>query len=1125
MAFFCGISCTIVLLFSLSFDGVTCSDGLFKHKLTTMHLSLPSFTCTYAHVKYVGKKITYYQASSCTATFQAKLIECGDVHPNPGPQTNMDIQDSQGSIQSQSVVNSKRIRYDTNQLLSFRSRRFRVDPVVWLTLSNLGICKGRTKRVRKGGRCRRRRLQEQPCRSEEHSGDPVRFALWNARSLKNKTHMISDFISNDHIDIVTITETWLTGDDRDNYPLAQLTSALKDFDWHHKPRLDRVGGGVGLCIRKSFRVKIYEASPNFTSFEHLHVLLTAHQQVPTRVIIVYRPQRTATGDSTEQLFLREFSVLMEQLISTPHQLLIVGDFNYHVNSVSDVNSRNFLALLSAFNLQQHVSFPTHRAGHTLDLILTRASDSFVSDLGSTSSLPSDHVAITCSLNIRKPPPLKLEIKTRKIHAIDVEAFRSDILDSDLYTSPSQDLHERVDQFCTTLSSLLNHHAPEVTRTVTCRPDTPWYTDELRELKQKLRSLERKAASPHALEIVRQTYKKALHHYSNQLTSAKRTYHCSQLKGCSSRELFRKVDHLLRPQSSKTFPSNDGFKISLSERFLKYFTEKVQSITEELQSSVTGNVRKFPEEHATSSFSQFRSVTEDEVAKFISTSSSTTCELDPIPTSFMKKCICELLPIITQVINDSFMIGSFPEPFKHANIMPRLKSSTADVQSLKNYRPIANLMYFGKLLEKIAASQLQQYLSTHSLHARSQSGYRPFHSVETALLKVTNDILLSLDKGEEVILVLLDFSSAFDLIKHNILSSRLKSRFGINGQALKWIESYLSRRTHTVVIGNERSSKQVISQGVPQGSVLGPILFTLYTSPLENIIDKHTIHKMFYADDTQLYIAFKRNNIIDVTTEISNCVKTVKEWSRINGLKLNDIKTEFLHGSSRHRLTNPISTLDLDGTVVHASNMCKNLGVTFDDKFTFENFVSHKCRSASYGLYKIGKIRDFLDKATTERLIHAFVMCHFDFCNSLLFGLPSHQIQRLQLIQNSAARLVTRTKKHTSITPILMNLHWLPIQSRIQYKILLFAYQCFHQFGPAYLVDLLTKYKPERTLRSSNKSLFHVPQTTTRSYGERSFSYAAPVLWNKLPEHVRFIDSYEKFKISLKTHLFSTSYNL
>ena len=412
------------------------------------------------------------------------------------------------------------------------------------------------------------------------------------------------------------------------------------------------------------------------------------------------------------------------------------------------------------------------------------------------------------------------------------------------------------------------------------------------------------------------------------------------------------------------------------------------------------------------------------------------------------------------------------------------------------------------------------MSTFGLYAKSQSGYRAFHSVETALVRVTNDILLSLDKGEEVILVLLDFSSAFDTIKHDILLERLRLRFGIGGKAIKWIESYLFRRTQTVVIGNERSSSQTISQGVPQGSVLGPILFTLYTSPLEDIINTHNVHKMFYADDTQLYITFTRNDHVDVAAEISNCVRSVKEWSQVNGLKLNNTKTEFLHVSLRHRSTNPILTLNLDGTLVHAAKTCRNLGVTFDNKFTFENFVSQKCRSASFGLYKIRKIRNFLDRTTTERLIHAFVMCHFDFCNSLLFGLPSRQIKKLQLIQNSAARLVTRTKKHESISPVLRNLHWLPIQSRIQFKILLLTYQCFHNFAPLYLTELLTPYKPERTLRSCKKSLLCIPQVITKSYGERSFSHSASILWNNLPYQLRNTQKYTEFRTNLKTYLFN-----
>ena len=241
------------------------------------------------------------------------------------------------------------------------------------------------------------------------------------------------------------------------------------------------------------------------------------------------------------------------------------------------------------------------------------------------------------------------------------------------------LHERVDKFNPILSSLLDKHAPEVTRTVRYRPDSPWYTDELRELKQQLRTLERKAASPRALEIDRQIYKKASHHYSNQLTSAKRTYHRKQLKDCSSRELFRKVDHLLRPQSSKTSPSNDGSEISLPERFSKYFAEKVSLSLRNCSNQCSGvpsfGVDKALVGHSIAlpllcllqtmvlvtvesflkNLQLHNSANSDQWLEMRLQSSSLlllqqhASSLDPIPTSFMKKCIGELLPYMTRVI--------------------------------------------------------------------------------------------------------------------------------------------------------------------------------------------------------------------------------------------------------------------------------------------------------------------------------------------------------------------------------------------------------------------------------------------------------------------------------------------
>jgi len=255
-------------------------------------------------------------------------------------------------------------------------------------------------------------------------------------------------------------------------------------------------------------------------------------------------------------------------------------------------------------------------------------------------------------------------------------------------------------------------------------------------------------------------------------------------------------------------------------------------------------------------------------------------------------------------------------------------------------------------------------------------------------------------------------------------------------------------------------------------------------------------------------------------KVEQCIQEVKEWSRLNGLKLNSNKTEVLHISSRFRLYTPFPNIEIDGTQVIPVKKAKNLGVIIDNQFTLQDYVSSKCRSATFALYKINKIRPYIDKETTERLVHAFVMYYIDYCNSLVYGLPDTQLQKLQVIQNSAARLITRTKKHESISHIVRALHWLPIRSRIAFKILLLTYQCFNELAPSYLTELLVKYNPVRRLRSAQQDLYIVPNISTNFYGKRSFQHAASALWNDIPYHIKHSSSLNTFKSSLKTHLFN-----
>ena len=188
----------------------------------------------------------------------------------------------------------------------------------------------------------------------------------------------------------------------------------------------------------------------------------------------------------------------------------------------------------------------------------------------------------------------------------------------------------------------------------------------------------------------------------------------------------------------------------------------------------------------------------------------------------------------------------------------------------------------------------------------------------------------------------------------------------------------------------------------------------------------------------------------------------------------------------------------------------------------EKHVNNVCRAASFALHKLGQIRKYLDKHTTEKLVHAFVTCRLDNCNSLFYGLPDKLIAKLQRTQNSAARLVTLTKSRDHISPILRDLHWLPVKSRIMYKILLLTYKCIHGCAPLYLQELIQMYKPTRKLRSSSKQLLVQSSSSTKTYGLRAFQHSSAELWNKLPNHIKNAKTLVQFKTSLKTYLFNVS---
>ena len=243
------------------------------------------------------------------------------------------------------------------------------------------------------------------------------------------------------------------------------------------------------------------------------------------------------------------------------------------------------------------------------------------------------------------------------------------------------------------------------------------------------------------------------------------------------------------------------------------------------------------------------------------------------------------------------------------------------------------------------------------------------------------------------------------------------------------------------------------------------------------------------------------------------------WATVNKLKINYSKTQVIHITPRHREYQPFPPLRIGNSLIQPVNSARNLGVTVDHHLDLKSHIRNMCQSGWYGIHKIGQLRKYLDQDSAEKLAHAFVTSRLDFCNSLLAGLPSSELGKLQHIQNAAARIVTRTKPRQHITPVLHNLHWLPVSARISFKVLLIMFKILKGDSPAYLQNLVRPYVPVRNLRSSTQNLFSQPRIRTKTYGERAFSWLGPSLWNALPEDVRNSPSINSFKRKLKTHLF------
>jgi hypothetical protein len=642
------------------------------------------------------------------------------------------------------------------------------------------------------------------------------------------------------LDLVAVTESWLTPDSGDEVLRGVCPEGYLSL---HRPRLDRRGGGLALIYRSTIRPHIIDIPFIPTAFESLACSFSINSST-ILLVLIYRPP-----NSSHVSFLVEFGQFLDHLINVRGNLLIVGDFNIHVDDRDSTFAEDFSSVLVSHDLVQHVKEATHIDNHTLDLVISRSnlvSRCYASDL------ISDHFAVHWSIKAHRPLRPRKWVSFRNLKAIDTLSFEEDLLALPVITEAADNLEDLLTQYNEGLSSVLHKHAPLIKRRTTIRPENPWASSEIFEIRRRVRKQERRWRRTR-LEIDKQLLQKYLCDLKRSISNAKTNFLESKITECGEHSsLVKIVDSFLDKKSGLPLPKHKSLPLLL-EDFGKFFGTKIKDLLCTLPT--TTNLTTKVAAHV-SSMNVFHQVSVNDVYTLMCSSKSKSTSLDPMPTFLVKRFARILAVPIASIINMSIANSSVPAVLKLAHVTPLLKKSCPP-DSLSSYRPISSLPFVAKLLERVVGKQLISHVEGNELYSSVQLAHRSHHSTETALLKIVNDVLLAADRGDAALLALFDLSAAFDTVDHTLLISRLSSRFGLCGDVLKWFMSYLSDRQQCVRVSGISSSPLLLETSVPQGSILGPLLFILYTAPLHDISTRFpTIRDHYYADDTQLLTTFR-----------------------------------------------------------------------------------------------------------------------------------------------------------------------------------------------------------------------------------------------------------------------------
>jgi hypothetical protein len=843
----------------------------------------------------------------------------------------------------------------------------------------------------------------------------------------------------------------------------------------------RRGGGVALYLKDGMRYKIVARSNPSSVADYLFVELRL--PYPLLVCVIYNPPNI-DGFSI-------YGTELEPLISKYSDILVLGDFNHDILK-RDNRTMKFLEDLNNLNLQVYSNYPTNYQGQPscIDLFLTNRPESVrVFSQIDLPGISTTHDLIYGSYSLPAvPDPSELPKFFRDFKNIDMEALLNDVSNLDWHEFfAATDVNIKLRIFNSFILSLFEHHV----RLKNFKPTNqinPWFNTAIeRAMRQRdicyaVWKARRTDEYKTRLKLIRRLV-------TRLVKNAKRSYMAKFLNpSLPSRTLWKNLKQVGAAEDKL-----DTAPIIFTPNELNTFYA-MDSVPDLPNASLVSSTSNQPDRFI------FRTVPLSIVKQAIRSVKSDAIGLDGIPLKFIKLLLPLILLPLTHLFNESISSKIFPNDWKVSKIVPVAKIKNPGV--LKDYRPISILPALSKALERIMKDQIVSFCNQNDLLNQYQSGFRAGHSTTTALLKIADDIGKELDRNFISVLVLLDFSKAFDTVNFKLLCQKLKNSFFFTESAIKFIKSYLTGRTQCVFANGTLSNFLPVTQGVPQGSILGPLLFSLFINDISTAILFSNYH--IYADDVQIYLSGSKDNISSMVSQINTDLTSISDWSDRNGLCLNSQKSQSI-AFYRHK-PSFIPPVIINDTIIPYSTKVKNLGVIMDCNLTWKDQISTVVSSVYGALSRLWCTADMTPVETRRKLAIALLLPKFQYCDVLFSQSSEGNRDRLNKCYNSCARYVYGIRASESISGPARNLTGRTLNQLLAYRTCSLFHRLLSQRFPGYLYDKL------RFGRSQRTGILIPPRHQHSNYGN-SFFVEGVNMWNSLPLEVRSARSTEAFKES------------